>query len=212
MSEGILEFPQRPGGVDPELIAGVEALLFAAGSPLAVPVIAQALGEPADEVRLALQVLEQQRRDGGVVLDRVAGGWQLRTAPRFAAAVHHLLGTRPQRLSRSASEVLAVVAWRQPVTRPEIERLRGVDSGGVLKHLVDRGLVRTAGRAEDPGRPLLYRTTALFLEVFGLPDLAALPTLAEREGMVRGLGPTDEEEVPAASEVAPPTGAERGEE
>lgn len=213
MKDGILEFPQRPGGVDPELVAGVEALLFAAGTPLSVPVLAEALGEGTEEVKIALQVLEQRRRDGGVVVERVAGGWQMRTAPRFSAAIHHVLGTRPQRLSRSASEVLAVVAWRQPVTKPEIDRLRGVDSGGVLKQLVDRGLLRTAGRAEDPGRPLLYRTTALFLEVFGLPDLAALPTLAEREAMVRGLGPTDDALIPAeADRAADPAPTERAEE
>lgn len=200
MSEGVLEFPQRPGGVDPEVVAGVEALLFASGEPVAVPVLAEALSVTPDEVRTALQVLEQRRRDTGVVLERVAGGWQLRTAPRFAGPVHHLLGTKPQKLSRSATEVLAVVAWRQPVTRPEIDRLRGVDSGGVLKQLVDRGLVRSAGRSEDPGRPLLYRTTAAFLELFSLPDLSALPTLAEREELVRGVAPEMDDAAPAAGE------------
>ncbi len=200
MSDGILEFPQRPGGVDPELVAAVEALLFASGEPVAVPVLAEALAVAPDEVRMALQVLEHRRRDAGVVLERVAGGWQLRTAPRFAGAIHHLLGTKPQKLSRSATEVLAVVAWRQPVTRPEIERLRGVDSGGVLKQLVDRGLVRAAGRSEEAGRPLLYRTTAAFLELFSLPDLAALPTLAEREELVRDLAPEADDATPLPPE------------
>lgn len=190
----VLEFPQRPGGVDAELVHAVEALLFAAGEPLTVPRIAEALGAEADEVRIAVRVLEQRRRDGGVVVDRVAGGWQLRSAPRFAAAAHRLAGTRAQRLSRPALEVLAVVAWQQPVARPEIERIRGVDSGGVIKALVDRGLLRTAGRSDDPGRPLLYRTTAAFLELFGLPDLAALPTLAERAALLRAAAPEPAEE------------------
>ena len=88
--------------------------------------------------------------------------------------------------------VLAIVAWKQPVTRGDIERTRGVDSGGVLKSLLDRGLVRSAGRSDDPGRPLLYRTTQAFLELFSLPDLAALPTLEERASMVRGLSPHEE--------------------
>lgn len=213
-NDGILDFPSRPGGVEPELVAAVEALLFASGDPVAVPVLVDALGADTDEVRIALRVLEQRRRDTGVILERVAGGWQLRTAPRFAVAVHRLLGTKPQKLSRPALEVLAAVAWHQPVTRTEVERLRGVDSGGVMKTLLERGLLRTSGRSDDPGRPLLYRTTSAFLEMFGLPDLAGLPTLAERAAMVRGMGPTEDDddapiepEVPAAAEVLV---AERG--
>jgi segregation and condensation protein B len=188
---GVLEFPSRPGGVDPELVHAVEALLFASGEPLATLQLAEALeGEP-DEVRAALAVLEQRRKDGGVELVRVAGGWQLRTAPRFGVPVHRLLGTRPKKLGRGALEALSIIAYRQPVTRPEIDRLRGVDSGGVVKQLVDRGLVRSAGRADDPGRPLLYRTTAAFLELFGLPDLAALPTIEERAELVRTMTPEE---------------------
>jgi segregation and condensation protein B len=199
MSGGILDFPSRPGGVDPELVHAVEALLFAAGEPLATLQLAEALEAEPDEVRTALQVLEQRRKDSGVVLERIAGGWQLRTSPRFALPIHRLVGTRPKKLGRGALEALAIIAYRQPVTRPEIDRMRGVDSGGVVKQLVDRGLVRTAGRAEDPGRPLLYRTTAQFLELFGLPDLAALPTIEERAELVRTLVPEEE-----------PPGDERG--
>ncbi len=184
--EGVLEFPSRPGGVEPEVVAAVEALLFASGSPVTVQALVQVLGEDAGTVRVALRVLAQRMRDGGVVLERVAGGWQMRTAGRFASKVHELLGTRPARLSPAALEVLAAVAYRQPITRTGIEALRGVDSGGVLKSLLDKGLVRTAGRSDEPGRPLLYRTTAAFLELFGLPDLSALPTLAERASLVRG--------------------------
>ena len=200
---GVLDVPQRPGGVDPELLHAVEALLFAAGQPLASLQLAEALEAEPEEVRLALSVLEQRRKDTGVVLERVAGGWQLRTHPRFGAAIHRLLGTKPRRLSRGAMEALAIVAFRQPVTRPEIERLRGVDSGGVIKQLLDRGLLRSAGRSDEPGRPLLYRTTAVFLEMFSLPDLAALPTLEERAALVRG--------VPAERDDALPDGSPAGE-
>lgn len=183
--DGVLEFPQRPGGVESELIAAIEALLFAAGEPLTSTVLAEVLDTERVEVQQALRVLAQQRADGGVVLERIAGGWQLRTSLRFAEVVHQLRGTRPQRLSRAALEVLSIVAWQQPITRPEIEQLRGVDSGGVLKSLLERNLVRVAGRSDMPGRPLLYRTTSAFLEMFSLPNLKALPTLAEREALVR---------------------------
>jgi segregation and condensation protein B len=199
--DGVLEFPSRPGGVEPELVAAVEALLFASGDPVSVPILADVLGAEADEVRIALRVLEQRRRDTGVVLERVAGGWQLRTAARFAVAVHRLLGTKPQKLSRPALEVLAAVAWHQPITRSEIERVRGVDSGGVIKALLERGLLRTAGRAEEPGRPLLYRTTSAFLEMFGLPDLGALPTLAERESLARQVAPEADDAHPEPAEA-----------
>jgi segregation and condensation protein B len=183
---GLLDFPPDGVPVDEELLAAVEALLFASGDPITVPALAEAIGRGNDEVRSALRTLESRRKGGGVVLERVAGGWQLRTAPRFSILIHRLLGTRPQKLSRPALEVLALVAYHQPIARPEIDRVRGVDSGGVIKSLLDRGLIRTAGRSEEPGRPLLYRTTSGFLELFSLPDLAALPTIAEREALVRG--------------------------
>lgn len=183
--EVVLVFPQAPSGPSEETVAALEALLFASGEPLTVHAAAEALQLSNGEVRLALEVLEQRRQGGGVVLDAVGGGWQLRTAPRFAAVVHRLLGTKPQKLSRPALEVLAIVAWHQPVSRSEIERIRGVDSGGVLKSLIDRGLLRSAGRSDEPGRPLLYRSTQAFLELFSLPDLSALPTAAERAALVR---------------------------
>lgn len=168
-----------------ELIAAVEALLFASGEPVDISALSEALGRPPAEVRAALLTLERERERSGVVLERIAAGWQLRTAPRLAAAVQKLLGAKPQKLSRPALEVLSIVAYKQPISRTEIDRLRGVDSGGVLKSLLDRNLVKTAGRSEDPGRPLLYRTTDEFLTLFSLPDLAALPTLSERKDLIR---------------------------
>ncbi|MEZ4236495.1 MAG: SMC-Scp complex subunit ScpB [Myxococcota bacterium] len=205
--EGVLAFPGGPSA-DEELVAGVEALLFASGEPLAVPAAAAALEVANAEVAAALAVIEARRQGTGVVLERVAGGWQLRTAPRFAGALHRLLGTRPQKLSRPALEVLAIVAWHQPVSRTRIEAVRGVDSGGVLKSLLERGLLRTAGRSSDPGRPLLYATTAAFLELFGLPDLAALPTPAERAALVRARSahdaPVSDDEEAEAEPAAEP--------
>ena len=115
----------------------------------------------------------------GVVLEEVAGGYQLRTPKEHALYVRKLLAAKPPRLSRPLLETLAIIAYRQPVTRPEIEQLRGVDSGGVLETLLERRLVRIAGRKEAPGRPIMYATSAEFLEVFGLRDLDGLPDLEE---------------------------------
>lgn len=185
-----------PGGAEsPEharvhrLVPALEALLFAAGGPVTARALAASLDDARpDEVREALVLLRARcaRSDRGLELVEVAGGWQLRTDPRFAASVLNLLGETPAKLSRAALEVLAVVAYRQPVTRAEIEALRGVHSGGVVRGLLERGLLRVSGRRDEPGRPLEYATTRTFLEVFSLPDLRALPTLTEREDLDDG--------------------------
>ncbi len=178
--------PDEGGAVSPDLVAGLAACLFAAGAPVQVAQLAEAMQREPSEVRAGLAALQRDLDGGGIELERISGGFQLRTAPRFASAIQRLRGARPQRLSQAALEVLAIVAYRQPVTRGEIEAMRGVDSGGVLKTLLDRSLVRSAGRADEPGRPLLYRTTSAFLELFSLPDLRALPTMAERASLARG--------------------------
>lgn len=178
----VLQFPDRPGGVGAEVIAAVEALIFAAGEPVSTRRLADVLELNPDEIRLAIQVLQSRFRgpERGIHLERVAAGWQLRTAPPFGAQVLQMLGHRPTRLSRAALEILSVVAYRQPVTRHEIDKLRGVDSGGVLRKLLDKKLVRVSGRRDEPGRPLEYRTSKAFLEMFALPDLGALPQLRDR--------------------------------
>jgi len=177
-----------PGGGavegDEGLLPALEALLFAAGAPVSARVLAAALEDVSSaRVEAALERLRRRLTASSRALElvRVAGGWQLRTDPRFADAIVRLLGGTPQRLSQAALETLSVVAYRQPVTRTEVEALRGVGCGPVLRTLIDRGLVRVAGRKDEPGRPLQYATTDRFLEVFGLPDLDGLPTLRERE-------------------------------
>jgi segregation and condensation protein B len=115
----------------------------------------------------------------GIVLEEVAGGYQLRTPKEHASYVRKLLAAKPPRLSRPLLETVAIVAYRQPITRPEIEQLRGVDCGGVLDTLVERRLIKIAGRKEAPGRPIMYTTTTEFLELFGLRDLEGLPDLEE---------------------------------
>ena len=159
----------------------VEALLFLAEKPLSVEELRQSTGIEAERVRKALDQLSGQYRDGlsGIVLHEVAGGWQLRTSPLNVSFARRFLRVKPQRLTRAALETLAIVAYRQPVTRPEIEDVRGVDSGAVLKALLERRLVKILGKKEEPGRPILYGTTREFLEFFALKDLASLPTLRE---------------------------------
>jgi segregation and condensation protein B len=159
----------------------VETLLFLAERPLATAEIRAATGLEEARIEKALDQLTGHYREGpcGIVLHEVAGGWQLRTSPDNADFARRFLKVKPQRLTRAALETLAIVAYRQPVTRPEIEEIRGVDCGAVVKALLERRLVKILGKKEEPGRPMLYGTTREFLEFFALKDLASLPTLRE---------------------------------
>ncbi|RJP74231.1 MAG: SMC-Scp complex subunit ScpB [Candidatus Zixiibacteriota bacterium] len=168
----------------------LEALLFATDVPLTYTRVRELVGEISlEEFNADLDVLERFYRDSGRAygLLRVAGGVQLGTHPEFAHWVRRLLKDRLRtRLSRSALETLAIIAYRQPLTRTEIEQIRGVDSEGVLGTLLERGLVTVGGRATTPGRPLLYVTTQDFLRYFGLNELGDLPKLKELQGLVEG--------------------------
>ena len=164
------------------LKAILESLLFAAGEPVNLAQLASVLDSvPRDDIRRALAEMATGYAAGGrgLVLEEVAGGYQLRTPKEHALYVRKLLAAKPPRLSRPLLETVAIIAYRQPITRPEIEQLRGVDTGGVLETLLERRLVRIAGRKEAPGRPLMYATTSEFLEVFGLKDLQSLPDMEE---------------------------------
>jgi len=137
------------------------------------------------EIREALNELEQdyETRKGGFYLNEVAGGYQLRTRPEYNEYIKRLLQPKPLRMSKAALETLAIVAYKQPAIRSDIEHIRGVDSGGILRMLLDRKLIRILGRRTIPGRPLIYGTTKLFLEVFDLKDLKELPTTKEIEAL-----------------------------
>jgi segregation and condensation protein B len=164
------------------LKAILESLLFAAAEPVALAQLVTVLETVArDDVKRALSEMATAYGAGGrgIVLEEVAGGYQLRTPKEHALYVRKLLAAKPPRLSRPLLETVAIVAYRQPITRPEIEQLRGVDCGGVLDTLVERRLVKIAGRKEAPGRPIMYETTTEFLELFGLRDLSGLPDLEE---------------------------------
>jgi segregation and condensation protein B len=168
----------------------VEALLFASDRPLSVKDIRSWLPdvEPAN-IRSALKVLtyEYEAMGRSFGLREVAGGFQFRSQSEYGSYILRMLQTTPARLSRAALETLAIVAYKQPIVRHEIERIRGVDSGGILRALLEKGLIRIMGRKDLPGRPLIYGTTRRFLEVFDLESLDSLPKLKE----IKALGNED---------------------
>jgi len=131
------------------------------------------------------------------VLHEVAGGWQLRSSPDNSAFARRFLKVKPQRLTRAALETLAIIAYRQPVTRPEVEEIRAVDCGAVVKALLERKLIKILGKKEEPGRPILYGTTREFLEFFALKDLASMPTLREFHELSEEHREIVEKEAPA---------------
>ena len=165
----------------------VESLLFVADRPLTVDQLQTSTGIGREAILKALEKICGSYRDGvsGIVLHEVAGGWQLRTDSGSAEFVRRFLQIKPQRLTRAALETMAIIAYRQPVTRPEVEDIRGVDCGAVVKALLERKLVKILGRKEEVGRPILYGTSREFLEFFALRDLASLPTLREFQELSR---------------------------
>lgn len=168
---------------DLEGLRVVEALLFVSDEPLTTQRIAEVLDcDKREATRLVKSLAEKFNSNGRAVsVEEIAGGWQLRTKTDLAPWIRKYLATRPVRLSRAALEVMAVVAYRQPITRHEIESIRGVDCSAVLQSLLERKLIKIMGRKDVPGRPIIYGTTRQFLEHFNLSDLAQLPDLREFE-------------------------------
>jgi segregation and condensation protein B len=179
-----------------DLLRGLEALLFISDEPVSAVAIGQALEIERREAEELCEDLARryEERDAGIVLRNVAGGWRLATHPDTAAIVErYVVSARHSRLTKAALETLAIVAYKQPVTRHQIASIRGVNSDGVIRALSDRGLVAEVGRDERPGRPVLYGTTPEFLERLGLPSLAALPPLAPLLGNGDAGAPLDED-------------------
>ena len=167
-----------------ELAAVIEALIFVNGEPLAAKQIAENLSEDSALVESVLENLaaEWNERGGGLQLRQVAGGWQFATRAEFHEDLKRFLNTRPNaKLSLAALETLAVIAYKQPVTVPEILEIRGVQSGSAIKTLLDRRLIVAKGRKETVGRPMLYATSKEFLLQFGLKDLSELPSVEDFE-------------------------------
>jgi segregation and condensation protein B len=164
----------------------LEALFFVSDEPITASVLAQALDLDRRTVESLCDRLasDLEARGSGLVLRNIAGGWRLYTHPDTAPVVEQfVLSSRQARLTKAALETLAIVAYKQPVTRHQVSGVRGVNSDGVLRALVDRGLIEEVGRDEAPGRPVLFATTPGFLERLGLPSLASLPSLAPLLGV-----------------------------
>jgi segregation and condensation protein B len=193
----------------PEIQAALEAIIYVADEPATIEQIARALGVEKAEARAGLDqlVAAYQTENRGMEIRKVAGGWKF-----YTKAQHHDLVRKfiksiqpPLRLTMPALETLAVVAYKQPVTIPEINEIRGVNVGGVIKTLLEKHLITTAGRKPVIGRPILYRTSKQFLMRFGLSDLEELPSLKEFEQLAQaalssdeGIAPNEPEEAPAA--------------
>lgn len=180
----------------------VEALLFSSDKPLSIRDIHAVLPDvKPSEITGAIRVLKYEYEALGrsFGLKEVADGFQFRSHGEFGPYILALYQASPSRLSRASLETLAIIAYKQPVLRQEIERLRGVDSGGILKALLEKGLVRIMGRKNLPGRPLIYGTTKRFLEVFDLKDLDSLPKIKE----IKALGSDDHDLPPQIQPPAP---------
>ncbi len=167
-----------------DLTACLEALLFVASGSVTASQLASALELPTKEIESGLDKLSkrylQANSKSGLRLERHHGRYQLTTHPQAAQYIEHFLGLEvTSRLSRAALETLAIVAYQEPVTRPQIDSIRGVNSDGVLKSLLSKGLIEEIGRADSPGRPILYVTTSDFLQHFGLSSIRDLPPLPD---------------------------------
>ncbi len=190
-----------------KLQPAIEALLFSSDQPLPLTLLCEALETGPEEIGAALQRIgeEYAAREAGVELREIAGGWMLVTTAQQAEWVGRMLrGKRRMRLSRAALETMAIIAYKQPVTKSEVEAIRGVDSSAVLATLLERNLVTIRGRSKVVGRPLLYGTTTEFLDYFGLKDLSELPRPEELRALVAAREPEqlDMMELEVVSQVA----------
>ncbi|HSK70833.1 MAG TPA: SMC-Scp complex subunit ScpB [Pyrinomonadaceae bacterium] len=171
-----------------ELVAIIEALIFVADEPLTVKILAEVLEEDRETIQSAVEELKQEydERESGLQLREIAGGWQISTRTEFHEEVRRFLKTRPSaKLSLAALETLAVIAYKQPVTVPEILEIRGVQSASAIKTLLDKRLIIAKGRKETVGRPMQYGTSKDFLIQFGLKDLSELPSIEDFEDLVQ---------------------------
>jgi segregation and condensation protein B len=175
---------------DQQLKSAIEALLFVAGNPLSEDRLKGIFEEATKEqIEAQLQAIKQEcdERNAGITLAEVAGGYQFATRPENAVWIRKFKAVKVSaKLSRPALETLAIVAYKQPITRTEVEAVRGVNIGGIMRNLMERRLVKIVGKKDVPGKPLLYGTSAEFLQYFGLKDLSSLPTLKEFQELEAG--------------------------
>ena len=186
------------------LLSRLESLIFIFPEPITVRRLAKLLSLEGKRVRELLVILQDHYSDRGVVLVEVGGGFQFQTNAANADVVKAAIKIKPLRLSRAALETLAIVAYRQPLTKADVEDVRRVDCGGTLKFLFEKGLLRTLGRKEEPGRPIIYGTSNAFLELFGLKSLSDLPSLHEfSELWDEHQDLLEEQEFPASKALTP---------
>ncbi|HAM50582.1 MAG TPA: SMC-Scp complex subunit ScpB [Nitrospiraceae bacterium] len=167
---------------DQEKKSLLEALLFLSGEPITVSSLKSITDMDEPEIRRTIDELisDYKSRDGGVLITEIANGYQMVTNIRYAPWLRKLRGSQgSSKLSMPALETLAIIAYKQPIIKAEVEQIRGVNSDGIIKSLLERRLIRILGRKEAPGKPLLYGTTKEFLQYFGLKDLTELPTLKD---------------------------------
>ncbi len=167
-----------------EIKSVLESLLFVADGPQSIQRLAEVLDQVDREtIEILLRELQNDSKaqNRGIRLVEVAGGYQLRTPKSNSEAVKKFLGGRPARMGKATLETLAIIAYRQPITKAEIEAIRGVDVDGVITTLLERNLIRAVARKDVPGRPFLYGTTPEFLQLFNMKDLSQLPTLKEMD-------------------------------
>jgi segregation and condensation protein B len=182
MTEGDEKQNRTPAG----LVAIVEALIFVSDEPLTVKLLAEVLEEDKESIEAAVEELakEYENRESGLQLREIAGGWQISTRTEFHEEVRKFLKTRPSaKLSLASLETLAVIAYKQPVTVPEILEIRGVQSASAIKTLLEKRLIVTKGHKETVGRPMQYGTSKEFLVQFGLKDLSELPSIEDFEDL-----------------------------
>lgn len=209
--EEVQEITESVAELPAELKAVIEAAIYITDEPLSAEQIATAVEQPLEQVRSLLNqlVAEYAAPDRGLSIREVAGGFKMATKPEHHESIRRFVKKlqAPLKLSLAALETLAVVAYKQPITAPEIMDIRGVQGAGVLKTLLDRKLVAAAGRKDVLGKPILYKTTREFLIQFGLSSLAELPTLKEFEDLGR-LALSDSEDAPAQAPVEAETVAD----
>lgn len=203
---------QEEESAEAELRAVIEAVIYITDEPLSAQQIAAALEQPLDRINRILKALsdDYQRPDRGLTIREVAGGYKMATKPEHHEPVRRFVKNLkpPMKLSLAALETLAVIAYKQPITGPEILEIRGVQGGGVLKTLIERKLIAPSGRKAVIGKPILYKTTKEFLVQFGLKDIAELPTLKEFEELSRLALSDAEPESPAETAAAETATAE----
>lgn len=200
---------------DHDLKSAVEALLFVSTGPLSVDRLKGIFEEATQEqIGAQLQALVQEYEDrrAGIMVVEVAGGYQLATRPEHASWIRKFKSVKvSSKLSKPALETLAIVAYKQPITRTEVEAVRGVNIGGIMRNLMERRLVKIVGKKDVPGKPMMYGTTVEFLQYFGLKDLSALPTLKEFQELEAGEEIMEEAPVGEQNGAEPPEEAATGE-